>query len=76
MILREKWHLPAGQGVAVPIPGCCDQALVTPVYWHEGGGGVSPGFGVSFRFRLVGMRGAADGDHEGNLALTGLRLSC
>jgi hypothetical protein len=31
-----------------------------------------PGFRVSFRFWLVGMRGAAAGDHEGNLALTGL----
>jgi hypothetical protein len=37
-----------------------------PVYWHEGGGGgASLGFRVSFRLRLVGMRGAAADDHEG-----------
>jgi hypothetical protein len=37
--------------------------------------GPHPGLRVSFQFWLVGMWGAAAGDHEGNLALTGLGLS-
>ena len=28
---------------SVPTPDRCDHALVTPVYWHEDGGGVLPG---------------------------------
>jgi hypothetical protein len=46
-------------------PGRCDHALVTQSTGTRVAVGPYPGFWVSFRFRLVGMRGAAAGDHEG-----------
>ncbi len=36
--------------------------------------GLTPGFRVSFRFRLVGMWDVAAGDTRGNLTFTGLGL--
>jgi hypothetical protein len=58
-------RITSGQGVAVPAPGRCDHALVTQSTGTRAAVGPYPGFRVSFRFRLVGIRGAAAGDHEG-----------
>jgi hypothetical protein len=54
-----------GQGVAVSTPGCCDQALATPVYWHKGGGWALLGLSGELPVPAGGMRGVAAGDHEG-----------
>jgi hypothetical protein len=62
-------NIPSGQGVAVPAPGRCDQARVTQSTGMRAAVGPHPGFRVSFRFRLVGMWGAAAGDHEGTSPL-------
>ena len=58
----------SGQGVAVPTPGRCDHALVIQSTGTRAAAGPHPGLRVSLGFRLVGMRGVAAGDHEGNLA--------
>jgi hypothetical protein len=59
-----KWpHYVRSRGRG-PYSGPLRSSSGHPVYWHEGGGGALPGFRVSFRLRLVGMRGAAAGDHE------------
>jgi hypothetical protein len=63
-----------GQGVAVSTPDCCDQALATPVYWHEGGGWALPGLSGELRFRLVGCGVSLLVIMRGNLVLTGLGL--
>jgi hypothetical protein len=63
--LGSSGNIPSGQGVAVSAPGRCDQALVTQSTGTRAAAGSYPGFRVSFRLRLVGMRGAAAGDHEG-----------
>jgi hypothetical protein len=39
--------------------------LCNPVYWHEGGGGASPGLSGELSVLAGGVRGAAAGDHEG-----------
>jgi hypothetical protein len=58
----------SGQGVAVPAPGRCDQALATQSTGTTAPVGPHLGFRASFRFRLVGMWVSLLGDHEGNLS--------
>src|SRR5918997_1353201 len=70
MILGEKWPLLVRSRGRRPYSGPLRSRSSNPVYWHEDGGGALPGFPGELRFRLVGMWGAAAGDHEGNLALT------
>jgi hypothetical protein len=63
--LGRSGTFPSGQGVAVPTPGRCGHALVTQSTGTRAAVGPRLSFWVSFRFRLMGMRGAAAGDHEG-----------
>ena len=56
----------SGQGVAVPALGRCDHALVTQSAGMRAVVGSYSGFRVSFRFWLVGVRGVAAGDPEGD----------
>ena len=51
---------------SLPPPGGCDHALVTQSSGTRVAVGPHSGCRVSFRFRLVGMGGAAAGDHEGD----------